>query len=41
MLNNLLSTVFTGDFMGFNATGVEEDNPIVILLLALHTFIFG
>lgn len=41
MLYNLLSTVVTGDFMGFGATGVEEDSPVVIALLALHTFIFG
>lgn len=41
MLNNLLSTVVTGDFMGYLATGVEEDSPVVIALLALHTLLFG
>lgn len=34
--------VQTGDFPGFNATGVfEEDSAIVDIALTLHTLIFG
>ena len=33
--------VMTGDFPGYAATGVEEDNPLVVLALALHTLLFG
>ena len=40
MLNNLLGIIVSGDFPGFAATGLEEDNPVVIFLLALHTLLF-
>lgn len=33
----LMSTIFTGDFLGYAATGVQEDSPIVDLLLTLHS----
>ncbi len=34
--------VTTGDFPGFNATGVyEEDSPVVDLALTLHSLMFG
>lgn len=35
-----MATVLTGDFPGFNIAGVEEDNPLVILALSLHTLFF-
>lgn len=39
-LSAIVHTVLTGDFIGFNATGVEEDHPLVILALALHQLLF-
>lgn len=33
----LLHLLLTGDFLGFAATGFEEDSPVVVALLALHS----
>ena len=40
-VNSWVHIILTGDFLGFNATGVEEDSPIVALALTLHTLLFG
>lgn len=37
----MLYMLLTGDFPGFNALGMEEDNPVVVFVLALHTLLFG
>lgn len=36
----LLHTILTGEFLGYAATGFEEDSPIVIAALALHAALF-
>lgn len=36
-INALLSIIHTGDFLGYAVTGIEEDHPLVGLMLALHT----
>lgn len=41
MNNWIVYTLVTGDFPGFNVAGIEEDNPVVIAVLALHTLLFG
>lgn len=37
----MLSIILSGDFLGYAATGIEEDSPLVTLALALHTLLFG
>ena len=37
----ILQTIVTGDFLGYAATGVEEDHPVIVWALALHTLLFG
>lgn len=37
----MLHTILTGDFLGYAATGFEEDSPAVILALALHAWLFS
>lgn len=41
LLQMVAYMIVTGDFPGFNATGVEEDSPIVDAALTLHTLLFG
>ena len=36
----LIHILITGDYLGYAATGFEEDSPIVISLLALHALLF-
>lgn len=40
MINALIHTVLTGDFLGYAVTGVEEDHPVVLAALALHQLFF-
>lgn len=40
-MNALIHLLYTGDFLGFGATGFEEDSPIVVFVLALHTLMFS
>lgn len=35
----LIHILITGDYLGYAATGFEEDSPIVISLLALHALL--
>lgn len=35
----ILRAVLTGDYLGYAATGVEEDSPIVTAALALHSIL--
>ena len=37
----ILQTIVTGDFLGYAATGVEEDHPVIAWALALHQTFFG
>ncbi len=42
LLQMVAYMIVTGDFPGFNATGVfEEDSPIVDAALTLHALLFG
>lgn len=36
----LLHTILTGEFLGYLATGYEEDSPIVIAAIAIHSILF-
>ncbi|AOZ63595.1 hypothetical protein SEA_WEASELS2_291 [Rhodococcus phage Weasels2] len=40
MFSALAHILLTGDYLGFTATGVEEDSPIVSMLLMLHSLYF-
>ena len=40
MITSLMHTVLTGDFLGYAATGIEEDHLLVILALAIHASLF-
>lgn len=39
-LDALLSIIQTGEFLGYAATGIEEDHPLVIIALAIHQLLF-
>ena len=40
MITSLMHTVLTGDFLGYAATGIQEDHPLVTLALVVHTVLF-
>ena len=40
MVNAIVGMILTGDFPGYSVLGIEEDHPLVIAALALHTLLF-
>lgn len=40
MHSALIHILVTGDYLGYAATGFEEDSPMVTTLLALHALLF-